>query len=235
MKSVRSTSLLALLGMVAILAGGWFLLVSPKRASVSEVNDQTTSQQSLNRATKGRIDLLTKQAKDLPKKQAELARLAQQLPSNPALPGLIRSLTSAADEAGVVVVGLLPAVPAEQQASTTTTTPVASSAKDTTATTTAAKAGTSKAAVSNEALFAIPVEIQVRGGYFQIENFVSALEKLQRSMIVGQLVMDPADEKAKNVEVRPGDLQATISARVFMLGPRPVITPKKSAASAAAK
>jgi Tfp pilus assembly protein PilO len=226
--------MLALLGMVAILAGGWFLLVSPKKASVAEVEDQTSSQQSLNRATKGRIDLLTKQAKDLPKKQAELARLAQQLPSNPALPGLIRSLTTAADEAGVVLVGLLPAQPAEQQSGVTTTVTSAkatSTAKTTTAKTTSTS--TTRAAASNEALYAIPVEIQVRGGYFQIENFVSAMEKLQRSLIVGQLVLQPAEDASKKVEVRPGELSGTISARVFMLGPKPVVTPKKTSASAA--
>jgi Tfp pilus assembly protein PilO len=228
MKSVRSTSLLALLGMVAILAGGWFLLVSPKKASVTEVKDQTSSQQTLNRATNGRIDLLTKQAKDLPKKQAELARLAQQMPSNPALPALIRSLTSAADEAGVQLVGLLPAKPAEQTG-TVATAPVASAPKTPTV-------GQPRAAVVNEALFAIPVEIQVRGGYFQIENFVSAMEKLQRSLLVGQMVMDPAEGKAGNADVRPGDLSATISARVFMLGPRPVlITPQQPASVAAEK
>lgn len=235
MKSVRTTSILALLGSVAILMGGWFVLVSPKRGEVSDVKDSVVSQQAANRVTKGRIELLTKQSKDLPKKQAELARLAQQLPSNPALPGLVRQLTSAADEAGVQLVSLLPAPPQEQNASTTSaattrtsTTKAGTKAPTSTRTTT-------RSAASNEALYGIPVQVQVRGGYFQIENFLSALEKLPRSLIVGQIVMAPEGKVDDAKGVRDGDLQASIAARVFMLGPRtaPVTTTKSSSAAAA--
>ena len=232
MKSVRSTSLLALLGAMAILVGGWFVLVSPKRAEITEVKDQTSSQQGLNRATKGRIDTLNKQAKDLPKKQAELARLAKQLPSNPALPGLIRSLTAAADETGVELIGLMPAQPSEQSAGLVAPTKATTAKTAGTKTAaTASKTGT-KAPVSNETLYAIPVQIQIRGGYFQIENFLSALEKLQRTLIVGQLVMAP-DKGADDETANAGDLSATVSSRVFMLGPKPAsVTPKTSAAAA---
>src|SRR5687767_9113099 len=117
MKSVRTTAMLTVLAMVGICALGYFLLISPKRGEAADLKVENESAQGANRALKAKVDLLSKQAKSLPAIQAELAKYAKQLPDNPALPALIRTLTDAADTAGVALVSVSPDKPVELSAS----------------------------------------------------------------------------------------------------------------------
>jgi Tfp pilus assembly protein PilO len=249
MKSIRTLSMLTGLAVLGVLAAGYMLLISPKRAEVKDLNAQAASQQQANKATRGRIDTLTEQAKNLPKKQAELATLAEQLPNNPALPALIRSLTSAADRDNVELVALLPQAPAEQAdpaapiraaaSGTAASAGAAGSAAKPAAPATGAAAAPKPAAPS-ETLMGIPVQIVLRGKYFNIENFLASLESQKRALVVGQLVIQPDTDRAGGNPAgkrAPDVLQATVAARVFMIQPKVVTTTATTAgaSSSAAK
>jgi Tfp pilus assembly protein PilO len=150
--------------------------------------------------------------------QAELAKLGIQLPNNPGLPTLIRSLSSAADAAGVDLVSMSPSQP----------TAVGAPAATAPGTAAAAAAPSSAGALSS-----ISVAVVVNGGYFQIEQFVSNLEALSRPFLTSAINMVPqkpahgtsttttAVTSATTTQGYDGHLQATISGQIFMVSPAP--------------
>lgn len=182
---------------LAILVGGWFLVVSPKRAKVDDLHTQAAAAQSQVVDLQGKVNMLKMQAKDLPAQQAKIAALSKQIPDDAQLPTLVRQLTATAKAAGVNLVTLSPSVPVPLTPTTngpTTLPPPAagSTAKTGTATAPAATgtAGTTGTAATGS-LMTVPVQITVRGNYFQLELFVSKLEQLQRRFLVSAYDVGP--------------------------------------------
>ena len=223
---------LAAVGILAVMAAGWFLLISPKRSEAGQVRDEVASQNTTNNGLQGQLAMLKAQAKTLPQQQAKLAKVAAQIPDNPALPALIRTLSTAADDAGVELVSMSPGMPAPVAAPAA---PVAQPALGTSTGTTGTAA--SKPAVTLSApgagaagstagqLNAISLNINVVGGYFQIEQFFDRVEKLTRVTKVTGFTLAPganpmkaqSDSQAAVVAADPGKvLSATVTANVYM-------------------
>src|SRR5436309_1136691 len=112
MSKIQQWVALTLLGVLAAFAGGWFLLISPKKADAAKVRTEKTSVQSQVAQLQSQLSVLKAQAADLPKRQARLAQIRHQMPETPELPALVRNLAAAADSAGVDLVSLTPSVPA---------------------------------------------------------------------------------------------------------------------------
>lgn len=208
MDKLKQWVALTVLGVVVILAAGWFLLVSPKRSDASDLNAQAAAKQSANAMLITKLATLKAQAKDLPKQQAALAAVAAKIPDNPAMPALIRSLSSAAASAGVELVSIAPATATVVQTARTgaaTVTPAAAGAPVSTsaagaatvARPTGAGAGGTAAALGAGTLSSISVTLNVVGGYFQVEQFLDGLESLQRAFKVGSISMAPGDNPVK--------------------------------------
>jgi hypothetical protein len=66
MDKVKQFVALTVVGALAILAAGWFLLVSPKRTEASDLREQAATQQSANAGLETQLARLKSQAKDLP-------------------------------------------------------------------------------------------------------------------------------------------------------------------------
>ena len=166
MNRMRTWSLGAAVLAFLILVAGWFLLISPTKAKVSDLQTQTASQKQTNVGLATQIAQLKVQNKNLPKQEAKLAKIRQHLPATPALPTFVRTLTTIAHEAGVklVVVSPTPPVVVTAQAAAPVATPSASSA-DGAAPTEVAPAA--PVAVPT-GLKQIPVSITVSGGYYNI-------------------------------------------------------------------
>src|SRR5512133_661484 len=96
MTVMRKWSLLTAVRVLAVLAAGWFLLVSPRRGDAAALRAQTVSKQKQNAGLQSQIAALKEQAKDLPKLQAQLAVIRTQLPADPQLPKLVRDLSALA-------------------------------------------------------------------------------------------------------------------------------------------
>jgi Tfp pilus assembly protein PilO len=170
MDKMRQWTLLTVVGIVAVLGAGWFLAVSPQRHHAADLRNQAATQLTANQQLQSRVAQLEAQKKGLPAQQRRLNQIAAKIPDNPALPALIRQLSSAANSAGVDLVSLSPAEP------------VATSPTGAAVTSTTTAPGTVPAATSN--VLQIPVAIVVQGSYYNIENFFDAVEKLPRAILV---------------------------------------------------
>jgi len=200
---MRQWTVFTVLAVIVVLVAGWMLMIKPQRSHAADLRTQATGVQSSNDQLRNQISSLKAQAKDLPKQQARLAVIEQKIPDNPALPSLIRSLSDAADGAGVDLTSLAPAPPAVLA-------PAAA------ATVTAGR----PAAPAAPALEQVPVTVSVTGTYFNIEQFVSNLEGLQRAIIVDGWSLAPGSNGsgagASTVAAATDQLTAQIQARVFM-------------------
>ncbi|HUR52222.1 MAG TPA: type 4a pilus biogenesis protein PilO [Mycobacteriales bacterium] len=217
---------LTVVGVLAVLAAGWFLLISPKRSEAAQVRTEVASQETTNSGLQTQLAMLKAQAKTLPQQQARLALVAAKIPDNPALPSLIRTLSDAAADAGVELVSLSPGAPSPVAvAAAAPTTPVAGAtgaAPAAAAPTTLTGAGTAAGTASAGVLNAIPLSINVVGGYFQLEQFFDKLEELSRAAKVTGFTMTPGANPLKptagnQVSSDTGKtLSAAVSANVYM-------------------
>ncbi len=90
-------------------------------------------------------------------------------------------------------------------------------------------AGTAAAAAGPAgSLAAIPVAINIVGGYFEAEQFLANLENLPRAYRVTNLTMAPGDSPTAKVKSGSADgrtLTSTITGSVYMAANRPAATP----------
>ncbi|TAL24988.1 MAG: hypothetical protein EPN99_02135 [Frankiales bacterium] len=227
MDKLKQWVALTLVGCLGIMAAGWFLMVSPKRSEAAEVRAAAIAQESTNQGLRTKLEVLKAQAKDLPKKQADLARVAAKIPSDPGLPALIRALTAASTSAGVELVSVTPGPPAAVAA------PVATQPVATPAAAPAGQPAASPAAAAPAAsvgtLAAIPVAINVVGGYFEVSQFLANLENLPRALRVTNLTLAPGTSPTEKADTTSADdgssLTSTITGSVYMAANRPAATP----------
>jgi Tfp pilus assembly protein PilO len=208
---------------------GWFLVVSPKRAEAADLRVQTAEQLAANSTLETELQVLQAQAKDLPKEQAKLAAVAAKIPDNPALPGLVRALIEASTSAGVELVSVSPGQP-ELVAPAAPVAPEAPAAGQTTPDPAAAPAAPVTAPVGPGGQLAnIPIAVNVVGDYFEVQQFMSALEDLPRALRVHTLNMTPGASPTAGTEdttsVEDGrSLTTTVNGFVFMAAHRQTAT-----------
>jgi Tfp pilus assembly protein PilO len=206
---------LAAVAALVLVAGGWFLLVSPKRANAAALRTQVSEKQQANQVLQTQIAALKAQAKDLPKQQATLAAVAAKIPNNGAMPTLIRSLNSAADDTGVELVSMAPTPPTAVAPATAAT---GSTTAATAATGTARPSGAAAAAVGS--LESVGVTLNVVGSYFQVAEYLDRLEGLARAFRVTTFSVVPGTNPVKPAVSQPSTdsgkvLTATITGLVF--------------------
>jgi Tfp pilus assembly protein PilO len=101
------------LGAVALLAVGWFFLVSPQHGRAATLREQTQTAQLSIAGQQHKLAALRKDAEQLAGYRAELDRLRQALPAGAGLSAFLRELQNAGDHAGVAVRGLSVGSPAQ--------------------------------------------------------------------------------------------------------------------------
>lgn len=198
MTETRKWSAAAVVLIVAIVAAGWFLLVSPKRTAAADLQAKTVSQEGTNTSLEQKLQQLKAQQADLPQKRARLAAITTKIPSNPALPSLIRDLTAAGRKIGVSIDSMAPSAPL----AVTAAAPGA----------VAAAPAPAAAAAATDALYQVPLTMNVTGSYFELEQYVSKLEGLKRSFLVTGFTL----KNAPPVVGQPDTLELQIQGRVFL-------------------
>ncbi|HWL36493.1 MAG TPA: type 4a pilus biogenesis protein PilO [Frankiaceae bacterium] len=207
MTKLRQLWLLTALGTLAVIVGGYFMLVSPQSTKASELRTEAQEQVQVNAQLQSQIDQLNKQKKDLPKQQADLARFANLIPSNPAMPALIRSLTDAADNAGVELVTIKPTLPAWAKGVDANRTEVPGKL----------------AAVDGTSLVNIPVTLEIVGRYAEITTFFKEIEDINRALLVGAFrISNPHPDR--ETDAAYNFLTGEISANVMMTKKAPAET-----------
>jgi len=227
MEKMKQWTMLTALGVVGIMAAGWFLLVSPQKAHAKDLQTQATAQQASTAQLQQQVAQLKQQQKGEPAQQAKLNKIATQIPDNPELPVLIRQLSSAAHDAGVSLVSMAPSQP--------TVVASANAAAVAPATTTGSSAVPAP-------LAQIPVTIQVTGSYFNVESFFRSVEHLSRAMLVTGFTLSPDSNGGSTntttgatsgssgaVGAAPNALSAQITAVVFE---SPTVAPAAGVAAA---
>lgn len=215
MEKMRQWTILTAVGVVAVLAAGWFLLVSPQKSHASDLKTQAGTQQSANATLQSQVAQLEQQKKGLPAQQRLLDQIATKVPGSPELPTLIRQLSTAAKGAGVDLVSLAPSPPAlvaaPAQPATVAPTPAASAPATGTA------PAPKPAAPATSPLAQIPVILTVQGSYYNVTSFFHSLEKLSRAMLVTQFSMAPTTSNGGNAasDLPKGTLTGTLNAVVF--------------------
>jgi Tfp pilus assembly protein PilO len=196
MSMTRRWSLLTAMLIVGVLAASWFLLVSPKRSDASALSAQATKQQASNDALVQQLNELKAQSLDLPKQKAKLAVMRKQIPNNPALPTLIRDLTAAGKKVGVTVVSMKPGPPVAAAVTVPVAAPVPpaggtdTTAVDTTSTTAKGATPTAVAPVAAP-LYLVPLQLEITGSYFEVEQFINKLEGIQRTFLLTGFTLVP--------------------------------------------
>jgi type IV pilus assembly protein PilO len=148
----RTTTILAALGVVVVLAAWYLLLWSPRVEALETVEADIVTAQQGQATAQARISELQQVREQAPALQAELAAAAALLPQETALPGALRQLQQATDDSGATLVSVSPARP----------TPVVA--------TTPAEATTATD------LYAVGLSLEIQGSYFQIVDTLRRLE-----------------------------------------------------------
>ncbi len=196
--------------LVVIVAAGWFLAISPQKHKVSNLGAQSTSQEQANSGLRTKLAELTAQMSAVPSEEAAVAAVTQKIPGDPEMPAYVRELTTIAGQTGVELVSIAPAVPTPVTVAAATVPVATASASATTAA--AAPAAPAAPAVS---LQSIPVALTVDGGYFQVQQFTAALQRLARSTVVTSVSMAPGTPlKAPKTAPPASDAYKTLLAQI---------------------
>ncbi|HZV26852.1 MAG TPA: hypothetical protein VFG00_11225 [Acidothermaceae bacterium] len=203
--------------LLLIVAAGWFLAISPQKHKVSNLGAQSASQEQANSGLRTKLAELTAQMSAVPSEEAAVAAITQKIPSDPEMPAYVRALTTIAGQTGVELVSIAPSVPTAVTLAAATV-PAATAATPSPSTNAAAPAAPAAPAVS---LQAISVSLAVQGGYFQIQQFTAALQRMARTTVVSTLSLAPGSPmKAPKTPPPASDayktLQAQITVSVFM-------------------
>ncbi len=192
----------AVVGVLLVIAA-WFLLISPQRSAAADLRDQTASQQAANDQIRIKTKQLQAQFASLPERQAQLAEIRQQMPDNPALPSLIRDLSSYADSAGVTLVSVAPGTPqaeTPQQAST------------------AAAPGAQPAPAAGAQLMAIPTVVNASGTYSELTLYLQKLQSsMRRAFLVEGIQLAHDSSGSSDKATAANALQMTITGKIFQL------------------
>jgi type IV pilus assembly protein PilO len=203
---------------VLLAVAGWFLLISPERSKAADLHAQRVAQVQKNDQLRLQIAQLQAAYKTLPAKQAELAVIKRQLPNNPALPTLVRSLTSIAAASGAGLTSVAPGAPAAA---------------------TAAGSGAAAPAAVTPGLMVVPVTIVVDGSYAENELFLQKLQNaVTRAFLVQKVSVSVLDQASlsNDTPFKPSGnlLRTTISGQIFVLQDQPVATTTGTAAGSPA-
>ncbi|HEX7354988.1 MAG TPA: type 4a pilus biogenesis protein PilO [Mycobacteriales bacterium] len=237
MTAKRQWTLVTALVCLLVLVVGFMLLVKPQHSKASSVKSQTTTVQGQVQSLRAQLSTLQEESRNLASQQAVLAEIVQQLPAQPALPALLRSLDAAAAQTNVDLTNVSPGNPTAFKAN-----PAAVGASGTTGSTTTTTTTSTGTASAVPGLAQIPLSLSVTGSYFDIEQFLDQLEGLQRSMLVDTFTIGYQASQGGSSgppTVGTGELTVSIQAEVFMttaaLGSATPATGTPSTAAPAAK
>jgi Tfp pilus assembly protein PilO len=220
MSMTRRWSLLTAVLIVGILAASWFLLVAPKRSDAAGLHAKATKQQAANDMLVQQLNQLKAQKVELPRQKAELAVMRKQIPDNPALPTLIRDLTAAGKKVGVRLQSMKPSTPvAAVVAAPVPVAPTGTSTTTGTKSTAATSTTLADAAPSTSPLYLLPLQMEITGSYFELEQFINKLEGMQRTFLLSGFDLKPgggAVSATGTASATSDELTLNLTGQVFL-------------------
>ena len=231
-QSIRAwIGLTAVVALVVVVAG-WFLLISPTRASTADARVNIQSEEDRSIVLTKALDALKKEFAGLDANKAKLAALALQIPSTAETSEFRRALVDRAAKSGVTIVSISTNVPAAVPAAAGKPAPAATTAPANAATPTptpspapgaAATAPSSGGALADQTFVGIPLEITVVGTYDAARAFIASLQTTDGRLflvsdlgLVTQLDSPAASGRPKTAK---GDVEVTVKGLLLALTP----------------
>ena len=190
MTKIQQWLAVGVVGCLAILAVGWFALVSPQRSHAHRIDQSVGTVDSRISDLRLQLEQQLAKQRNLPQEEVALAELQTRIPSTPNLPSMIRQLVTAASTAGVDLSTIAPSTPA-------TVTPLAGESSTITG------------------VVMVPLSITITGTYYNVEEFFSNVHSMSRSLLVSGFSMAPLKPNGTASPV----LTVTLTARAFMTDP----------------
>jgi Tfp pilus assembly protein PilO len=202
------------LACVVLLAATWFGLIAPRRGEAADLRDQQVSAQQANNLLQAKIQQLRAQFADLPKTQAEVAAIHQQLTPVADVPNLVRRISALSTGAGTELMSIMPQAastlagpavvpgagagsPAPGAVTGQGAAPAAGSGAGPAAGPGAGPAagpggaGGPAARTAGSGVVSIPLSISVGGDYYQVVGFVRKLQiEMTRAVLITSLQID---------------------------------------------
>jgi len=187
---------------VAVLLAWYLLLWSPANKSVKNAKARTTSAQLQVTQLQADITRLEEAQRNQPAAQAKLEVLRAAIPDDPQLGQFILAVNDAATKAGIQFASISPSEPRQP-----TPTASASAATSGAATTGTTLPGTRVSTAGGPAPAEIAVSMSIKGGYFQILDFMNRLDSMPRLVVTDSV----------NVTADPnGALGVGLTCRIFV-------------------
>lgn len=220
----RLNMVLAVIGMVVVAVGGFFLGVQPQLARAAADDTQQSTVEQENALKLVELARLRKQAKSLPEMQAELGRLEASVPSATKMSAFYDEIGQAASAAGVTVSAITtsdavaytppvsePTTPSATGTPTPTPTPepVASAPSS-------APPVATDASITASNFSVVPVTVSVDGSFDQALSFVGRAQALQRLYLVNSITSSASDPSLESTET--SSTTWNFSGYVFVLG-----------------
>lgn len=209
MNETRLWKLGSIIVIVALLAGTWFLAISPRLAEASQANEQRSNVQTQNVAHEAELAALEEKAEHLDEFNDELATLRLAIPSGAGLPLLIDQLNLLAAETQVTIKQLTASDP-----SVYTPLPASTESTELEGETDAQadpELASARASIPPESFLVIPIGLSISGTYSDAMNFVDGLQHGDRLILVHNLDLTtgPASGSAQ--------VELEITAQTFVL------------------
>jgi Tfp pilus assembly protein PilO len=205
LRSVLAAKILGGVALLAITAGGWLLVLSPKTSELADVRTRIETTRGQNETLRQQLAKLEAQRKQLPATRATARALAALFPPTADQPTLFKAVTAAAAQAGI---------PAGDVTELSAEAPVAGTS-----------GGSDKAKLPGEStdsdLAGQTVTITVQGDYDEIQRLAENLEDLPRAYLVSSLTL--------GVGAGAGTYTATITGQMFVMpaAPDPSTAPRR--------
>jgi len=212
---------------VVILAGSWFLLISPVLAEASDTDQQAEQVEVANTQHEARIAVLAEQHADIETYRAELATLRSSIPADESLAPYLRELQALGEAHGVTLSTMAPTTAqAFTPVPVMTDVPVVETATEPADAAPADAAADPVDAVATvpvvpEGMAYVAVSLTAVGGYDAVRSYVDALQRGTQRLMLVQSVSGSSQEDAEAAGGRPatavGDLEVTISGYLFVV------------------
>jgi len=231
-QSIKSWIGLAALAAVLIIIAGWFLVISPTRATTAETRANIESEQNRTLSLTKVRDTLRAQFLTLDDSRAELADLTVQMPTTADDAAFRRVIEQRVASSGVTLLTLATGVSATvvEPAATADDTATDTTGDSTTATPSPSAAAEEPAAVttavtttSGQILVGIPLDMTVVGTYQAARDFLASLQVTEGRLFLVSALNVIAQTESPAGGGRPetvtGDVELSIQGFLLVLTP----------------
>ena len=215
----RRAVIVGVAGAIVLSLLWFFLFWSPQGKRLDAAEERQAAAESTNGQLQVALDRLRDLEARRPELEGQLERLRRAVPDQPQLARFLLAADDAATRSGVELTTVTPTKPAADAAATTATT--AAPANGSTTTTTAAAGTTATTVATTTAPSAISLSLEVKGGYFQVLDFLNRVDDLPRIVVVDSLDLGGGEDEdapptaGATSDGGTTDLTANITARMF--------------------